>query len=328
MRWRLALAGVTFVIFGVPLIAINLGALGMQAKVESALGLETSVPDPVADAGGVVLDLWGNFREGREIEALFVEDQFTRKRSITYTETVTIADVLEEGEEPPAPHLEELYILARAPQRALRNECPVILETIGRACAVSTAEVDETAESGVYRIEAVVGWLPDHPLGNTAIDGARELYRSRFEFPSRGGLTARPEAAPAAKRSLYLEVKRLCDTLRETLGNCVIGGLELKTRRPNDDGTVDFYVSGALYVVTPKGEKPEGVDLVGTYGAIYADNRSSTEQKMGLLAMLGGLFGGSEPTADRNSGDGPRIIRGGHQRYGGNDGRFIQARER
>jgi len=322
MKWRLILAGAVFVIFGIPLLAINLGALGMQAKVENAMSGETSVPGPIADAGGRVLDVWGSFGEGREIDALFVEDRFTRRRSITYTETLALADLLNEGETKPDPEFEELWVLARASRRALEKECPVVLETIGRACAVSSATVDETSEDGVFEIEAVVGYLPDHPLGDTTVEGPRDLYRARLRLPSEGGIAVPPEGRDAAKRTLYQEIERACDRSREKRGNCVIADLELREGRLNGDGTISYYATASLYSVGPRGSRLEDEDLVGTYGATFTEHQSGVEEKLGLLATLGALFNGG---GDAQRGDGPSILRGGHQRYGGNDGRFIPA---
>ncbi len=327
MKWKLAVAFVGFLFVGVPMLLINLGALGMQAKFERMLGGETSVPDPIADAGGQVLSVWGDFREGREIDALFVEDSFTRRRSITYTERVTIDDFLAEGETAPQPEFEELWMFARASQRAMDRECPVVLETIGRACAVSTAKVEDTREDGVYNIEAVVGYLPDHALGDTRVDGKRDLYRARVRLPKRGGITVQPDGSDAAKRTLYQEVERACDGIRETRGNCVISELSFHAEPKNADGTVPYYVTANLYTVGPRGTGLQNEDLVGNYGAAFAENKTETEEKLGILGNLAALFRGNDTqTASRS--DGPRIIRGGHNRYGGSDGQFIPARER
>ncbi len=326
MKWKIAVALVGFLMFSVPFLLVNLGALGMQAKVERALGGKSTVPDPVADAGDKVLTLWGNFREGREIDALFVDDKFTRRRSINYSEKVSIDDMLNEGEVAPDRQFEELWILARAPQRALGKECPVVLETLGRACAVSTAKVESTSEDGIYRIEAVVGYLPDHNLGDTRVEGKSDLYRARMRLPARGGIALPPEGRDAAKRTLYQEIERACDGVREKRGNCVVSELTLHEDRPRADGNVPFYATANLYTVGPKGSGLANEDLVGTYGSTFAENKTGLEEKLGLIGMLSGLFGGSEQSASK--GEGPRILRGGHNRYGGSDGRFIQARER
>lgn len=328
MKWKIAVAVVGFLMFSVPFLAINLGALGMQAKVERALGGDTSVPGPIADAGGEVLNIWGNFREGREIDALFVPDRFTRRRSINYTETLSITDVLADGETAPDPEFEELWMIARAPQRALDMECPIVLETIGRACAVSTAKVEKTDEPGVYDIEAVVGYLPDHELGSTDVEGERDLYRARLRLPARGGIALPPEGRGAAKRTLYQEIERACDTVREDRGNCVISELQLREGRTNDNGTVDYFVTANLYTVGPKGSGQATDDLVGTYGATFAENQTGIEEKLGILGTISAFLGIGESTQTASRGDGPRIIRGGHNRYGGSDGRFIPARER
>lgn len=323
MKWRLILAGAVFVIFGIPLLAINLGALGMQAKVENALNGETSVPGPIADAGGHVVDIWGTFREDREIDALFVADRFTRRRSIRLSETVTIADMLGEGDAAPGPGLEELWVHAHAPQWALERECPVVLETIGRACAVSTAMAEPTSEPGTYRIEAVLGYLPDHDLGDTAIDGPRDLYRARVRLPGKGGLFALPAARDTATRRLYREAETACDALRESRGNCVLADLEISAGGPDTEGRVPYHLTASLYTVAPKDTRPAGEDLVGSYGSTFAEETGGLAERLGLGAGLAFLFGGGGQTA--SAGDSPSILRGGHQRYGGNDGRFIAA---
>lgn len=325
MKWKIAVFLVSFVIIGVPMLAVNLGALGMQARMEKLINGQSHVPDPVADAGDVVLDLWGDFKEGREIDALFVADRFTRKRSIEYREIVSINDMLGEGEKAPAPEFEELWVLARAPQRVLERECPVALETIARSCAVSTAKV-EARKDGTYEIEAVVGYLPDNDLGSTEVEGPRALYRAYMQLPGRGGISVRPEASDAAKRSLYLEIEHACDKMRETRGNCVIADLRFQARSANADGTVPYFASASLYTVGPEGSGKPGDDLVGTYGgSTFAQGTSGNGEKFSLLASIQGLFGSSSGGAKN---EGPTILRGGHTRYGGNDGRFIPAKER
>lgn len=328
MKWKIAVAVVGFLMFSLPFLAINLGALGMQARVEQLIGGETSVPGPVADAGDQVLNMWGNFREGREIDALFVPDNFTRRRSITYTETLSIDDLITEGETAPEPEFEELWMLARAPQYARDRECPVVLDTIGRACAVSTVKVDAQDSPGTYEIEAVVGYLPDHDLGSTKVDGPRDLYRARLRLPQRGGIAVPAQERDTVKRALYEEVKRACDDIRQERGNCVISELNLREGRTNENGTVEYYLTANLYTVGPKGSGLKNEDLVGTYGSTFAENQSGIEKKLGILGSLSALLGLGEQTQTANSSDGPTIIRGGHNRYGGSEGRFIPARER
>ncbi|MEL7025937.1 MAG: hypothetical protein AAGO57_01740, partial [Pseudomonadota bacterium] len=257
MKWRLAVALAGFVLFGIPMLLLNLGALGMQAKFENAINGRSAVPDPIANAGDSVLTAWGNFVEGQEIQALFA-DRFTRRRAIQFSELVTIEDVLAEGEEHPGREFEELWLLARAPQRAMEQECPVVLDTIGRSCAVSTASVKETSEDGTYKIEAVVGYLPDQDLITREVEGARDLYRSRVRMPK---FAVHPDGVAALKRAQYAEIKRLCDGHREEHGNCVISDVSLERGSPLDDGRAEFSVRASLYVVAPKGQGIEGQDL-------------------------------------------------------------------
>lgn len=323
MKWNLILAAFLFVVLGVPLIILNLGALGMQARVEKAVLGETVVPGAIADAGDEVLDVWGDFREDREIDALFVEDRFTRRRSVTYSETVTLDDLLADGETPPDAAFEELWVLARASQRALEKECPVVLDTIGRACAVSSATAD-ARDDGRWRIKAVVGYLPDEPLGDIAVDGRQALYRNGLRVPpGRGSLRLAPEAREAAKRSLYGEVARACDEMRAAQGNCVIGGLEFRESRPGADGLVSYSATASLYTVGPAGLAEAGLSHVRTY-----EKELAAGDKSSVFAALIEMFGTGDAKSvgvAMSGGDGPVILRGGHQRYGGNDGRFTPA---
>lgn len=325
MKWKLLTILAGFVIFGLPMLALNLGALSNAARFERALSGETDVPEAVENAGKPVLDAWGTFREGREIEALFVPDTFTRRRAIEFEEKVSITDLLREGEPAPPPDFERLWVLARAPQYVRDRECPVVLETFGRACAVSTASAEETDEPGIWTVKAIVGYLPDHDLGPTEVEGPRDLYRARLRLPAGGGIAVRPEGADAAKRTFYTELERACDQLRTDRGNCVLADVSFRAGRANSDGTVPYSVTASLYNVGPQGSGGATQDLVGTYGATLAENRTGIEEKLGLFAALGALFAADQPA---RSGDGPRIIRGGHTRYGGSDGRFISARER
>ena len=50
----------------------------------------------------------------------------------------------------------------------------------------------------------------------------------------------------------------------------------------NGDGRVPYFVTASLYSVGPRGSRLEDEDLVGTYGATFAENRSELEEKPSL----------------------------------------------
>ncbi|MEM9707782.1 MAG: hypothetical protein AAF871_03255 [Pseudomonadota bacterium] len=329
MKLRLAISAVGFVLIGIPIILLNLGALGLQAKWETALGGETAVPAPIASAGDKVLSRWANFKEGAAIDALFAAEQFTRRRSIVVSERLSVEAVLVEGETPPPSAYHALWLQSRGPEFLRDRDCPAVLASVGRSCAVSSVRVREPRNDGTFQIDGVLGYLPDEPLGDINIEGPRDLYRTRVEVPSDGALILRPEGAQAAKRALFQQIDALCDQMREELGNCVVAGLQFDPGRVQRDGLQQFRATASLYHVGPAGSSNE--ELVGTFNQTTAAlDGGSAAGAAGMFAGLKTLFGGSDQSAaaaDMGSGDMPRVIRGGHKRHTGTDRFWIKARD-
>ncbi|MEL7344928.1 MAG: hypothetical protein AAFN59_08710 [Pseudomonadota bacterium] len=302
---RIIMGLLGFAIIGIPMILLNLGALGRMAQVERAIQGETAVPGAIADAGIQVDNLFGQFVEGKEIDVLFDPNALARARHVIHIETVTLDDMLADGETRPDPALEELWVLARANARSMA-ECDVLLATIAKTCGVSKSEVD-AEDDGTFEIETMISYTPSYYLGEIAVDGPKDLYTQRVRIPAdRDDQLIRIADIPERRRALYEAAQQACRELRRTTQNCVISRITPRDSRLRDGEMTYYYLSVTLSYV---GARAEGVDetLLGKFISSGASSPADAENRAG---MLGGLLGGDddkeEPASNR-----PSILRGG-----------------
>lgn len=291
MSSRLILSLLGMVVVGVPMLLLNMTALGRMAEFERAIDGETVVPSAVADAGIAIDNAFGNFVEGKKIATLFDTENLARARHVVYTETVMIADVLAEGEAAPEEEFEHLWVLARANTRAT-SECDLLLETIAKTCGVSKSEVKKR-DDGTFDISSTVAYVPSYYMGEIEVDGARDLYTVSLRLPNDRDAQRIPVTAIESRRKeLYSAAQQACRELRRTTNNCVIAQIVPRQGRVRSDGTTDYYLSVKLNYV---GERAEGV----------------TETLLGRL-NVGGLLGGAQEAApSTTTADRPSVLRGG-----------------
>ena len=247
MKSRLIVSAFISVIVGIPILLINLYALGSWEKFSRIVEpfsdgnpAASGPPGPLGDIGLSFYDMVEGHKEAREIDMIFDPDTPTQHRRVTWRLYVTIDDVLADFEPRPEPELEPLYILARAPRLAMQA-CAEMLEDMAKGCGFAGAEID-AQKDGVYRLEMKIGFLPSDPVGDIANADGATLER---EFATAAGIasldlsnvpmTERPEM----RRKLRRLAREYCAELRDRTGTCVITGLTI-TERPTSIGSQTY----------------------------------------------------------------------------------------
>ena len=246
----------------------------------------------------------GDFREGREIDALFARTGSLRRRSSTYiSRTSSIGRSPERGRsQARTPSSRVLGFIARASRRARREGSPVVLETIGAGpvqyLPPRSTRLPRKASS---RSRPIVGYLPDRmPWASTTVEGPRDpLPRAGCGFRPRAASAVPPErAAYPAKRTLYQENRTRLRQIAGAAAQLRHADLELREGRMNGARKNSHQRPRRASSVGPKGSRGEDEDLVGTYGATFAENPRAWSMKLGLSPRARPLSNGG--------GDGPR----------------------
>lgn len=324
MKWRIITGLVGFLIIGVPMILLNLGALGRQAQVERALSGNTSVPGVIADAGTAVDGLYGDVREGQWIKALFDPEGYFNLRHVAFTETLSVDDVLGEGEIAPEEDLHRLYVVARAPGRAMAY-CDVMLETLATGCAIGSTEVDPR-DDGTFNVTSRMSYRPAYDMGSTEVDGARDLYTVRVDLPRpRSDRRLARDQVGARKTEVIEATLAACDTLREERGNCVIERIDF--REASVDGRSDLVAFSASASLRWVGPRAEGADntLVGQVIHEGSSGPEESEARQGFFQRFSAIFKRESGSGDRFV---PIILRGEHERHMGGRGLTIKVEGR
>ena len=328
MKWKIALAVVTFLIIGAPMLVLNLAVLGRAAQFEQAINGETAIPTGIASIGQKIDSMFGDYKDGLEAKALLDPNRMSTHRVVEYKTRVRIEDVLEPGEQMPAPEYHGLYVTARAPQYAMQQECPLILDTFARSCKMVRTEVDDR-DDGVYEIKSKLSFLPAAEIGASQSEGNTDMHELVLRFPvDRSTDTTPASQVTERRREIYRLAEEGCAKLREDKGNCVIGNMRI-TADPVGKDKSDTRVRGyaRLNWIGARGEELsmpllesiEGVDLtmIG-----QADTGNS------IFGRFAGIFSGDNG-ASEDAGDGPNIIRGGNAlrlRKGKRGGKFVAAK--
>lgn len=297
------------VIIGIPMLLLNLGVLGRMAQVERAINGETAVPDTIANAGIGVDNMFGRFVEGQEINVLFDPDALARARHVIHKDVVTIEDMLADGEARPEPQFEQLWVVARANQRAM-DECDALLATIAKTCGVSKSSVD-AEDDGTFEIESMLSYTPSYYLGEIDVDGPRDLYTQRIKLPADRDAQQIPiSAIPERRKELYAAAQQACRELRRTTQNCVISKIVPRDNRMRNGETTWYYLSVTLSYV---GERADGVDetLLGRLVSDGASSPADAEARSGAFGAITEMLGGGGEADAKPSTNRPSVLRGG-----------------
>ena len=296
-------SAVVLLIVGVPMLLLNLSALGMQDRWEEVLGGDRSVPTGLASAGRTVNDWVADAREGREAAALLDPVAITDHRYVQYRRAgVTVADVLAPGEAAPAPEYAHLWITARGLALAQSDGCPAILDTIATRCSAGMLDVGP-ADDGTFVVEARLGYTPADDPGPVPAQGRGVgIDRTTLRLPLQGSLSVAPDQVATAERELLTAAQDACRALRADAGTCVIQSLQF-SRQPRGE-TVNLSAAVTLASLVPD----------GTEALTDATEAAITG---GIMDRLRGLMGGAAEEAPATGGA-PRVLQGGSARNGNN----------
>lgn len=324
MSVRLITGLIGAVVIGGPILALNFVALGRQAAFETAIDGETAVPGPIAAIGQRADSIFGDLREGREVDVLFDADALTRKRVVRFVSEISIADVLTDGEDVPDPEFHKLFLEARAPQYVMQQECPLLLETMAVRCATARTEIDQRRD-GTYRLVASLAYAPDHELGAMPAEGPTDLYRVNVALSRDRLMTEIPVTEVAEIKELFIgDALKACADLREERGNCAIRTIEFSSYSvPDRPDMAKVAASASLAWVGPRAD---GVDNSILKNVTAATPEEAAERASLFARVTGALTGDSDEADDAAPSKGaPTVLRGGNAFRGASDGNFITA---
>jgi hypothetical protein len=217
-------------VIGVPIIGLNLWAFGAWATFEEAFQGEgnTTVPAPLAAAGKGVFGAWVDYKIQNEKADILDPESLNRSRYVSLDTPITLEDVLAPGEAKPAPHLQRLTLLARAPAFAMR-ECPRILDGLATSCAISKLELSKPG-APVTELRVQLAYVPADPAGDT-LDGLTEgelrFHRASLRKSGSGSPTVPAADLPGLRASFYQGARDRCAELRDQTGNCVVAEISI-----------------------------------------------------------------------------------------------------
>ena len=228
--WRLAV----FLIGAIP-FALSMGfglvmTMGMNETIAIVDGKE-DVDTPGLNIIGSVLGKITELRENAHADRVFNTTELTQRRAISYSRSITIEDVLAEGEAMPDPSLHDLYVTARA-ARALTVECPAILATLATSCKPAEVRVDKR-DNGMFDISGMLAFTPSTPPGTPTAEGelVYTVHRTSLDFGDANGIETTEGGISAARSEYYTRAEQACEAVRKTMGMCLIEEMKFKVRK-------------------------------------------------------------------------------------------------
>ena len=237
---------------------------------------------------------------------------------MTITHEISIDTVLAEGETPPDPDFDSLYIIARAPAHAMKD-CPLMLETIAETCSIGRTEVDKKS-SGQRLLTSTFGYAPAYPMGDLSVIDAATVEVEPVNLLSPDRTIQLPVAERADyRKSVYANALTACQTLRNRVGSCVIKSLNIKeqpdTKQP---GFVRVSATARLAWLKHDGLSDDviaGLDLQPNVPQTDVASADSDAPRLGPLATILNILQRAPETASappEAPKEGPRILRGGN----------------
>jgi len=264
IKWRLGAALVGLIIFS-PIIVLNIWGVRMSLWVNEVTEFNdnsragTAKTQQAPPMPSSPMD-W--FRNRAELKNSFSLDELNKARIVTVSVSVTIDDVLADGETAPEQVYEPLYVEARAPAY-LMQFCRDVLATIGSECVVSNTRTNP-AKDGTFTMSGDLRYLPSYDLGQPEKqDGAKLLYvgvelagRSTKDLPVNGAV---------ARRGYLNNSASICAALTAEYGNCVVSSVNLMI----------FELGDFDLRSLPEGTQPERLDARVRF-SVFAPNTPDT----------------------------------------------------
>ena len=306
MKSRLIVSAFISVIIGIPILLVNLYALGSWEKFSrieefftDGKPADSGPPGPLGDIGLSFYDMVEGHKERRKADAIFDPNTPTQHRRLSWNVHLTVDDVLKPGETRPDPELEPLYLLARAPALAM-EVCTDMLGDMAKGCGFAGAEIKPN-RAGMHKLELKIGFLPADPVGDTSHIATASLETEILSLAER--VHDRQAVAPedrAAVRAAFRQLARDdCAALREKVGSCVITALHIN-ERPTTHGDGMWWLSATATLTWLKSDPTAEADLAAL------DSESS-----GLAGLLNSITGGGAAAAGPAEDSAPVVLNGG-----------------
>lgn len=146
-------------------------------------------------------------------------------RFVAISAYVTVRELLEAGEKPPAASMEEVFAKSRAVIFA-RAECQRLLRSLARECAVAGAE--GRINDGLVRIDAMFRFVQRDDFG--ALDESATYVFTTADSRLVQDEPVYRERAADARSALYKKAAAECAAIRRRDGSCAITGLLISAR--------------------------------------------------------------------------------------------------
>ena len=319
MKWKLLAFLAPLVLFGGPILYINLVALGRQAAFEETVTGETAVPQPIASAGKHASMLLDNFRKRQETADVFDAEDFSRRRVLQISRPISIEEVLSPGEAVPDPEFQSLYIEARAPVLTMQQECPLLLASFARSCVAQSSQVQRN-DDGSYTLKARLAFIQAADTGPLPDAIPEDLIVEKIVLPREFARKALSPKQVLEAKSLFFDVTtETCAAQQDAYGNCVVRSVDFEIRTHRDDPDL-FSVSGRarLESIPNASESIKLTEAAGTSSGLASR----------FAKLKASLLGGGDDQTAKKSSNKPKILRGGSAFRKAGEGRFVQAPSR
>jgi hypothetical protein len=202
---------------------IDLSAVSGQDKPAEVTVVEED------SSGGLLADLI--FSGGpweRQFEAMIDMTTSNIERRVGFRQSVHLEDLLAEGEAMPPENRQRLYVMLRIP-RAMEYHCQETLIEIAAKCRVLISSVHKEAEDA-YAVDVDFGYVPNYSIG---VLEKRDSIEWGFVSAFLPDLTSDAVLDTPEKRKAFLRrLAKVCDTLRDEIGNCVVSTVGFELIRP------------------------------------------------------------------------------------------------
>ncbi len=285
---------------------INSSMFGNRYEADTGYFDPTPATETAANDGTAPGELWASPRNRNHIATIFNTAMFSKLRTVSTDQVLTVDDLLQPGEARPDRALETLWMTARAPDYMMQH-CTLALATHARSCAFESQDIDRR-DDGTYRVKTSLATLPAYDLGTAATNVKYRLEDERFTLPRKRDATSGLPADKVQEASLALFklASEECAALHAAKGNCIISNINLRVsanRRQPD--TMDVLADVTLSWL----RSADQLDDVALRKESAIDSDTSLSGFAALKAKAAAMLGGGDASeADTNK---VKILRGG-----------------